>query len=1244
MKKRFASILLIVCMVLTLLPATASAGESFNNFVDRMRSEYDVIISCDRSIPLTAKEQGYIETALSAWGKEYVRTISGAFASSKYFGSTETLSSTRMKIIISNLSGDAEAGLYGKASGEKLYLYGDIWDDVTFHHEFAHMVKHACESASSVNCYGKFSELIKAANSDAISVSGDYKSAWKPGVDESFYAWSYGKYSPDEDIATIMPNTTDSKWAEKVKNGEMPVITKKLQAFRNYYEKYLTGGSIPCPLIDNILGPSTNHSTEAMGTYFNLITTKMNAGETFKLEIIGSYPITATERFEITSIRSMDPKIIKVDQNTGIITALSEGSTLVSYGFKTATQTSNIGFTITVTGSVLPTDVRFDFPTTLKVGDKFKPTITLLPEGSIAPAEPRWSYSTNQVITFKDGELIAQRPGKSTLTCLLDHMDLKVPVEITVEAATVTGITLNETSVTKTAGSTIQLKPTLEPAGSNGAVTYSSSDESVATVNTNGLVTTKKAGTATITAKVGTLTATCTVTVTPAAVAGISLAPAQAGIKVGHTVQLEHTFIPAGAVGTVNYTTSDASVAAVSGTGLVTGKKTGTATIIVKSGNFFATSKITVSNTDPTGITLGKATATVEAGKSIQLTAALTPAGAGGTVTYSSSDTGVATVSAAGLVTGKKAGTATITAKVGTLSTTCKITVTSIAPTGITMSRANATVEAGKTIQLTAALTPAGAGGTVTYSSSDTGVATVSAAGLVTGKKAGTTTITAKVGALSTTCKITVTSIAPTGITLGKTTATLEAGKTIQLTAALTPVGAGGTVTYSSSDTGVATVSAAGLVTGKKAGTTTITAKVGALSTTCKITVTSIAPTGITLGKATATVEAGKSIQLTAALTPAGAGGTVTYSSSDTGVATVSAAGLVTGKKAGTTTITAKVGTLSTTCKITVTAALETTIAGGWYNLRVMNNYINISAAGNAELRSNTKNQAFYVDNKGGMQVTLKTVDGKYLGVSGTVKDGVQLKEVDSPYIWNIYSEKKTDIFSLRPPDKVKMVVNASGQNSEDGTQIILWTHENLDAPNHAEIRFITTQAPGAGTAKHPFNDVPKGTYYENPVIWALNNGVTSGTSATNFAPGETCTRGQVVTFLWRAKGSPEPASTVNPFSDVKASDYFYKAVLWAVEKGITSGTSATTFSPNSTCTSGQVVTFLWRSNGSPKATGTSSLAAQYSGQYYSDAVAWVDSTGLLAGTGTAFAPNSNSPRADIVTYLYRNAGSPAIQ
>lgn len=209
------------------------------------------------------------------------------------------------------------------------------------------------------------------------------------------------------------------------------------------------------------------------------------------------------------------------------------------------------------------------------------------------------------------------------------------------------------------------------------------------------------------------------------------------------------------------------------------------------------------------------------------------------------------------------------------------------------------------------------------------------------------------------------------------------------------------------------------------------------------------------------------------------------------------------------------------------------------------------------------------------------------------------------------------------------------------GTKVVEIRHANSGV-KWAEYT-ITVSEKGAAS-KHPFTDVKSGAYYEAPVIWALKNNVTAGTSGTTFSPNDTCTRGQVVTFLWRAKGQPEPTSTHNPFADVNSNDYYYKAVLWAVENGVTSGTSDTAFSPSDTCTSAQVVTFLWRSNNNPKTSGTSSLASQYSGQYYTDAVAWADATDLLSGTGTAFAPNNNSPRADIVTYLYRNAGSPNLE
>lgn len=168
------------------------------------------------------------------------------------------------------------------------------------------------------------------------------------------------------------------------------------------------------------------------------------------------------------------------------------------------------------------------------------------------------------------------------------------------------------------------------------------------------------------------------------------------------------------------------------------------------------------------------------------------------------------------------------------------------------------------------------------------------------------------------------------------------------------------------------------------------------------------------------------------------------------------------------------------------------------------------------------------------------------------------------------------------------------------------------------------------------FTDVLASAYYYDAVYWAVENGVTNGTSASTFSPNASCTRAQMVTFLWRAAGSPEPESTVNPFTDVSASAYYYDAVLWAVEQGITNGTSATTFGPDATVTRGQTVTFLWRYDGSTAASG-SGFADVASDAYYADAVAWAASEGVTSGTSaTTFSPSNDCTRGQIVTFLYR--------
>ena len=175
------------------------------------------------------------------------------------------------------------------------------------------------------------------------------------------------------------------------------------------------------------------------------------------------------------------------------------------------------------------------------------------------------------------------------------------------------------------------------------------------------------------------------------------------------------------------------------------------------------------------------------------------------------------------------------------------------------------------------------------------------------------------------------------------------------------------------------------------------------------------------------------------------------------------------------------------------------------------------------------------------------------------------------------------------------------------------------------------------GTAQNPFVDVKEGAYYYDAVLWAVEQKITSGTSATTFSPDASCTRAQMVTFLWRAAGSPKVENGKNPFTDVQADAYYYDAVLWAVEKGVTSGTSATTFSPDATVTRGQTVTFLYRNAGSPEVSGTMPFADVEADAYYAKAVQWAVQQKITTGTSeTTFSPMSDCTRGQIVTFLYR--------
>ena len=228
--------------------------------------------------------------------------------------------------------------------------------------------------------------------------------------------------------------------------------------------------------------------------------------------------------------------------------------------------------------------------------------------------------------------------------------------------------------------------------------------------------------------------------------------------------------------------------------------------------------------------------------------------------------------------------------------------------------------------------------------------------------------------------------------------------------------------------------------------------------------------------------------------------------------------------------------------------------------------------------------------------------------------------------------EGRDQTFTITP-DKDYAVANVKIDGKSIGA-VKSYTFENVRRTHTIEVIFMKANGnPQIGV----FMDVATGSYYEDAVDWAVENGITKGTDDTHFSPDGICTRAQAATFLWRAAGSPKPETRTMRFTDVPAGSYYYDAVLWAVENGITKGTSNTTFSPNMTCTRAQIVTFLWRSEKSPAA-GTASLFVDVkSTAYYADAVLWAVKEDITKGTtNTTFSPDADCTRAQIVTFLWR--------
>lgn len=658
-------------------------------------------------------------------------------------------------------------------------------------------------------------------------------------------------------------------------------------------------------------------------------------------------PTTATDKS--VTWKSSDEAVATVSAS-GEVSAIKEGSAII-----TATSSNGKSATIpvTVSATIIPvTSISIDKTAlSLTAGDNATLTATIAPADATDPSV-EWSSSDETVATVsKNGEVTALAEGTATITAESSNgKTAKCTVTVAAKIIEAESITLSNETAELKVGGTLALTAVVAPENtSDKTVTWTSSDEAVATVDANGKVTAKAIGEATITATCGSVKAECAVKVVATPVESIELNLTELTLTEGDKSTLKVTYTPGSATDkTVTWTSSDESVATVAATGEVTAVKAGTASITATTANgktASCTVTVEAKEVPVTSITLSETEVELMVGKTASLTATVNPKDAtDSSVEWTSSNTKVATVSREGVITAKAVGTAVITAAgANDKSATCTVKVIPVPVEGLAIQDEEGNVldnthslalHVGDEYTLTEVVSPENATEQkVTWTSSDEAVAKIvdiveephqvhiDAIGL------GKATITASLAGFSTSFEVNVAApeVAITGIKLDKATAEMETGATLQLNATIAPENATSKeVKWTSSDYETATVDQKGVVTAKKAGKVTITATANYFTATCVITIKDpvVAVTGVTLDKTEATLEVGEAVKLTATVAPENAADkTVTWTSSDAAVATVDAEGNVTAIAAGVATITAKAGEATATCKVTVKSA-----------------------------------------------------------------------------------------------------------------------------------------------------------------------------------------------------------------------------------------------------------------------------------------------------------------------------------
>jgi len=841
-------------------------------------------------------------------------------------------------------------------------------------------------------------------------------------------------------------------------------------------------------------------------------------GENYKIEY-EIEPINATSKGVIWE--SSNPELVDVDEDGNlIVNSNASGEVTITATSKIGDATASFKVKVGKADNVIKvTGIKLDKKSvTLKYGTTAKLNASITPS-SATNKNIEWTSSDKKLVSVdKNGNIkaVGNKDGEATITVKTKDggytASAKVKVTKVNNVVKVTGIKLDKKIVTLKYGGTIQLKATITPSNAtNKNVEWTSSDTSLVTVDSIGNVKAvgNKDGEATITVKTkdgGKTTSTkvkVTKVETEVKVTGVNLDTNLVTLEYGKSSKLKATISPSNATNkNLEWTSSDPSLVTVDSKGNIkaVGNKNGTSTVTVKTkdGGKTASAKVKVTGIKVTGIKLDKTSFSLKYGESTKITATITPSNAANkNIEWISSNPNLVVVDNNGnvIASANKDGEATITVKTadGGKTASAKVKVkkvdSTINVTGIKVDKTTASLKYGESIKVNATITPSNATNkNVTWTSSDTSLVTVDSSGNIkaVGNKNGSSTVTVKTvdGGYSAIIKVSVSSIKVTGVSLNKSSVTLQYGSSTKLTATVSPGNAANkNVTWTSSNTSLVTVDGSGNIkaVGNKDGSATITVKTndGGYTANCVVKVSSIKVTGVSLDKSIITLKYNNTIKVNATVTPSNAANkNVTWTSSNTSLVTVDNNGNIkaVANKDGTATVTVKTvdGGYSASVKVTVTSIKVTgvsldksSLSLQYGNSAKLTATVSPSNAANKNVTwtsSNTSlvtvdssgNVKVIADKDGSATITVKTNDGGY-----TAKCTVTVKKKNVA-VTSVKLNATSGTIYLNKTNSVSLTATVTPSNATNKN--VTWTSSNTSVATVNSSGKVTAVGPGTAT------------------------------------------------------------------------------------------------------------------------------------------------------------------------------------